>query len=261
MQTLGDMLAAFVPGEASHALETPPNWMQGRTLLGGVTAALLVHAARRSFTDLPPLRSAQFNFVGPATDRLTFTPELLRRGRNSAALSVDCSNGNGVAARALLTFSAARDSRVRHDEVPAPKVPAPEACEYFRPPAFKRPSGFPDNFELRKVGGARPLEGGTPEIFVWSRLVDDTDVDAELLMLMLGDGIPPAAMVQYPERRPVSTMTWTVDYFQPVEARGWHLLRSLSEQAADGYSLQGTDIWDARGRRVATARQVVALFA
>lgn len=261
MQNVAAMLNQFAEGDASHSIETPENWMQGRTLLGGVTAALQVHAARRSFPDLPPLRSAQFNFVGPATDDLTFTPTLLRRGRNSAVVSVDCTNPAGVAARALLTFAAARDSAVRHDDRPAPNVPDPAECENYRQPGFRRAGGFPDNFELRKVGGARPMDGGTPEIFVWSRLVEDAGVSPELLMLLLGDGIPPAAMVLYPERRPVSTMTWAVDYFQPLDRTGWHLLQSFSEQAADGYSLQGTDIWDTAGRRVATARQVVALFA
>ncbi|MEK7264701.1 MAG: acyl-CoA thioesterase domain-containing protein, partial [Pseudomonadota bacterium] len=42
------------------------NWLQGRTIYGGMTAALCLEGALRTFPDLPPLRSAQISFVGPA---------------------------------------------------------------------------------------------------------------------------------------------------------------------------------------------------
>ena len=260
MATIGEILAESPSSGNRTRVHCRPEWMQGRTLLGGLTAVLQVHAAQRAFPDLPPLRSSQFSFSGPATEELVLTADLLRRGRNSAVISVDARSGDTLAARALLTFAAPRDSAIRHDEVPGPQVLPPEEAPPYHRPGFVRPGGFPANFDLRRLGGRRPMEGGRPEIFLWSRLTDDAGIDPVTIPIALADGIPPAAMVSLTDRAPVSTMTWTVDFFHPVTARGWHILRSVSEQAADGYSLQHTDIWDETGRRVAVARQVVAVF-
>ncbi|MDF1855263.1 thioesterase family protein [Pseudooceanicola sp.] len=260
MATIGEILADCTGTGMETRVMARPEWMQGRTLLGGLTALLQVHAAQRAFPDLPPLRSAQFAFSGPAVEELVFTCELLRRGKNSAVISVDCRSGETLAARALLTFAAPRPSTVVHDLKPAPQVIPPEEAPGFHRPGHTRASGFPENFELKRLGGRRPLEGGDCEIYIWSRLVDDSGIDPGLIPIALGDGLPPAAMVQLRDRAPVSTMTWSMDFFHPVAARGWHILRSVSEQAADGYSLQYTDIWDAEGRRVAVARQMVAVF-
>ena len=50
----------------------PENWMQGRTTYGGLTAALLLEAARRGHADLPPLRSAMINFTRIIHDGAVF---------------------------------------------------------------------------------------------------------------------------------------------------------------------------------------------
>ncbi|OWU86613.1 hypothetical protein ATO6_07485 [Oceanicola sp. 22II-s10i] len=260
MAFIGDILADCTGEGMETRVECRPEWMQGRTLLGGLTAVLQVHAAQRAFPDLPPLRSSQFSFSGPATGELVLTAELLRRGKNSAIISVDARSGDVLAGRALLTFAAARDSVITHDLKPAPQVITPDEAPAYHPPGHQRAGGFPMNFDLRRLGGRRPMEGGECEVYLWSRLINDEGMDPVMIPLVLGDGLPPAAMVQMTEKAPISTMTWTVDFFHPVTSRGWHILRSVSEQAADGYSLQHTDIWDEAGRRVAVARQVVAVF-
>ncbi|MGD9799873.1 MAG: acyl-CoA thioesterase domain-containing protein, partial [Parvularculaceae bacterium] len=49
------------------------NWLQGRTVYGGMTAALCLEAAQRAVPGLPPLRSAQVSFIGPAEGDLEIT--------------------------------------------------------------------------------------------------------------------------------------------------------------------------------------------
>jgi len=263
MQQLSEVLGGFEgPGaDGTTAMEAPLAWGQGRTLYGGMTGALCLQAALDAMPDLPPLRSAQICFVGPASGRLTFRCELLRRGRSTAIVGVDCRTEAGVAARCILTFGAARDSRVVHDDMPAPDAPPPDAVE----PLHRRPREelqFAGNFDIRLIRGGRPASGGDPELLVWARLhEDDERADPLVALLALADALPPGAMAEFPKGAPVSTMTWSVDLFQPVTRRGWHRLHTFSEQAADGYSLQGTHMWDDSGRRILTARQVVALFA
>ena len=61
-----------------------PEWLQGRTAYGGLSAAIALASAKAGYADLPPLRSAQIAFVGPLSGDVTATPALLRRGKNSA---------------------------------------------------------------------------------------------------------------------------------------------------------------------------------
>ncbi|MCA8885628.1 MAG: thioesterase family protein, partial [Hyphomonadaceae bacterium] len=95
MSSLRAVLDTLVPDGNVFAVEAPVEWSQGRTLYGGITAALAYEAVRRSHDALPPLRSAQFTFVGPASGRLRFTTALLRRGRSSTLIAADCLSEEG----------------------------------------------------------------------------------------------------------------------------------------------------------------------
>ncbi|OWU86612.1 hypothetical protein ATO6_07480 [Oceanicola sp. 22II-s10i] len=259
MPNLKDVLAGFQGEGATQCVEAPDNWKQGRTLYGGMTAALCWHAATRAVPDLPPLRAVQVAFVGPAQGMLDFRVELIRRGRNSAVLEVVCDGEAGPAARVLFTCANPRESSVSHDLTPMPDAGQPEGIEDFHRNPMPE-LAFPSNFDIRLVSGGRPLSGGSPDLLVWTRIKDDAGVDPVTALLALADVLPPGAMAEMTQRGPVSTMTWGVDFNQPVTSRGWHLLRTNSEQAADGYSLQASQMWDEQGRRVLVARQVVAIF-
>jgi acyl-CoA thioesterase len=93
------------------------------------------------------------------------------------------------------------------------------------------------------------------------RFREQQNVEVTLALLALGDALPPAAMASFPERAPISTVTWSIDLFdRPGDVDGWHLLRSTSEQTQYGYSTQTMDLWDASGRHLAAGRQLIAIF-
>lgn len=243
-----------------YVTDAPEAWAQGRTLYGGITAALSYEALRLAQPDVSNLRSAQFAFIGPAAGRLRLKPELLRKGRSATIAGVDCIAEQGLAARSIFTFGAPRESKVTHDLVPRPDVPPPDACEPFHKRG--KPRGFVQNFELRIAGGSRIFDGGTtPEFWVWVRHLDDEGVDPMASLLALADSLPPAAMVVFPEPAMISTMTWSIDIHQPLRGDGgWRLLWAESEQTADGYSLQNMALWNEAGERLLAGRQAVAIF-
>ncbi len=241
-------------------LEAAEGWTQGRTLFGGLTAALCAHVAQRTLgSDLPPLRSAQVAFVGPAASPLQIKAVELRRGRSATVVSVDCQSEAGLAARTLLTYGTGRVSTVSHDSSLAPQVLPPEGCEPFMPPR-DGPQGFFQKFDIRQAGHSRPLSGGPPEFLAWVRLREPEGVDPTLALLALADSLPPAVMTVFAAPAPISTMTWSIDLAHLPDPTAWNLLRSTSEQAADGYSQQAMSMWDVAGRRLAVAQQVVAIF-
>lgn len=264
MSSLASVVDTLTPEGDAFTIAAPQDWAQGRTLYGGMTAALAYEAAKRALGDLGPLRSAQFTFVGPASGTLRFNSTLLRRGRSAAIAACECFNEDGPAARATFVFGVSRDSRIAHDYLPAPKVEPPEKLAPFRKEGANAPPGFWNNFETRLAAGGRLLEVSAPrpEFTLWARFLDPGPVDPVTALLAMADCPPPAAMVHFPALAPISTMTWSIDLLtQPARADGWSLLSSSSDFAGDGYSMQNMMAWSETGQPLAIGRQAVAIFA
>jgi acyl-CoA thioesterase len=257
MTSLRDIVDGMAIGDGEITVEAPAAWSQGRTLYGGMTAALCFEVARRVAPEIP-LRSAHLLFAGPAGGVLTLRPRLLRSGRSSAALTVACSGEAGEAAIATFAFGKVRESRV---EMAAPPRPVPAAAPEDCPLFVERSGGFHDRFELRLTEGSALMSGGAPEFTVWVRFREQQAVNPVTALLALADALPPAAMASFPERAPISTISWSIDLLcEPERIEGWYLLRTGSEQTQDGYSTQAMDLWDAAGQHLATGRQLVAIF-
>ncbi|MBO9557360.1 MAG: thioesterase family protein, partial [Caulobacter sp.] len=60
MTAYTDLIAAMTATETGWTAHVTDDWRQGRTTYGGLSAALCVETAQRTFPDAPPLRSAQF---------------------------------------------------------------------------------------------------------------------------------------------------------------------------------------------------------
>ncbi len=258
---LADVLATLTPAGDGLEGHVAADWMQGRTLYGGISAALCLVAARRLVAGLPPLRSAQFAFAGPAAGDVALSAQVLRAGKSATFVSVDLMSEAGHGTRALLTFGAPRVSNIAHARFAMPDVPGPDAC----PSHF--PSGhgpiFARHFETRRAAGAGPVSGATEaDIAVWIRPLDADIEPAEALWLAMADVPPPAAMALFRAPAPISTMSWMVDVLSPGHSAGdgWRLARATAEHAADGYSAQSMGLWASDGTPLIAGRQSVALF-
>lgn len=257
MTSLTQIIEGFNP---SSEFNTPPNWFQGRTIYGGLSVALALQAALRDAPpDLPPLKSAQILFVGPASKSLTFKTLVLRQGKSATFISVDCMAGAAVAMRVMFIFADPRPSKIQHDFYQFPSVAGPE--NYQRLGTVSQAPASLSNFELRFAGRSLPVSGSDhPELIAWVRHVDASGVDPAVALMALGDSLPLAAMACFTEFAPISSMTWTLDLPQPVIAGEWFLLRSASQRAHDGYSFQTMEIWSEKGKLVLSGSQTVALF-
>jgi acyl-CoA thioesterase len=241
--------------------EPGEEWRQGRTLFGGISAALALEATRHAFPDLPSLRSAQFTFAGPAEGALWLEPKLLRMGRTAAFVSVSATTALGIAMHALLSFGAARPSAVEYIGLPAPTVLMPDRCPPFFIEAFAPRST--QQFDGRLAGGARPVSSAErPEFLIWLRHRDERAPDGAMSLIALADAPPPGAMTLFQNPAPISTMTWSVDVLATAfSGADWHLARMTAEVASGGYSSQSMTLWDSLARPVLTSRQTVAIYA
>ncbi len=212
--------------------------------------------------DLPPLRSAQFTLIGPASGPLTMTPSVLRRGKSAVFVNVDLTGEAGLAARAVLSFGVARTSQIAYGALPMPKVARIEDSPPFFP-GNTSPITFQQHFESRLAGGTRPMTPGSkPEYLVWFRHRDARARDGIVPLISLADAPPPAIMALFPHFAPVSTMTWSVDMLSdaPQTTDGWWLIQSLATTAHQGYSTQAMTVWNAAGEPVIAHSQNVAIF-
>ncbi|MGB0922233.1 MAG: thioesterase family protein [Alphaproteobacteria bacterium] len=266
-----ELLGMMTQEGETHKVTLPEDWLQGRTAFGGLSAALCYEAAVRAGDDLPPLRSAQFAFIGPAAGELTMTPTLLRRGKSAAYFGVDQIGEKGMATRAMLCFGAERPSAVDHTDIPAPQVPKAEECRSLWPPmtpeeeaeAAKRPKSFGQHFEQLYAGGTRPFgDGKDPMIQLWIRHKDDVTASSMVRLVALADAMPAASFLLFPERAPFSTMTWAIDVLtDDITCKsGWWLAESRAEATTHGYSAQKMTMWNDEGKPVLAMRQTVAIF-
>jgi hypothetical protein len=187
--------------QADHfTIALPSDWLQGRTAYGGLSAALCLQATLRTFPDLPPLRSAQFSFIGPATGALRVTANMLRQGKSTAFTSADLEGENGLAARATFCFGADRSLAFNFANVPMPIGPSLEkSSSYYDWPT--KPN-FMSHFEGRLAAGARPgTPGARPEMLVWLRHRNE-EIDGSLVSLLaLADAYPQHRRFCFPNPR------------------------------------------------------------
>lgn len=251
--SLSAILAAAQLDDEALTAQVEPQWLQGRTCYGGLSAALAYQAAARLADDLPPLRSAQVAFVGPLSASVRAVPTLLRRGRNSAFIGCDVSGDDAIGLRALFLFGAARESSLVWRDLPPPTAGAPTI-----PVAL--PEGVPrfmSNFEVAHVDEKVP--GGLRR---WVRLKERAGLDPTFELIAIADALPPAALALARSFGPVSTTTWQVNLLTdaPTTEDGWWLVESRTLDVGGGTSSQAMTIWNRDGEAQATATQSVALF-
>ena len=242
------------------AVDIPEDWMQGRTTYGGLSAALCLETLRRSFPELPPLRSAMISFIGPAGGSVEARARLLRQGKSVTFAEADLTGEKGLATRGTFAFGAARSSQFDKIFSAPPSMPDPQECEHFIPeglgPTFVR------HFDTRLAKGGRPMSGSAEhDHYIWVRHKDRNANDA-VALLALADMPPPAVMPMFTAPSPVSSMTWMINLLTatPDTKDGWLLLQTRAENASEGYSSQDMLIWNFDRTLIATMRQSVAVF-
>jgi acyl-CoA thioesterase len=262
MTDFTDLMHSLTPADDGWSVTVTDDWLQGRTVYGGLASALCLQGAQNSFADLPPMRSAQIAFIGPASGALQIKPSVLRKGKSTVFVGVDLIGEAGLATRATFCFGAARVSAFAHSAMSAPELKAPDDCpDFFRgaPPVLR----FLQHVEGRHVAGSRPFSGSTdPEMTLWLRHRTEAKTSPLVALLALADAPPPAASTMATAPSPISTMTWSVDLLtDKIETTdGWWLVSSRAEQIGDGYSSQAMTVWNADGTAVMASRQDIAVF-
>jgi acyl-CoA thioesterase len=262
MTEFTEMMAGITKFGDDWTVNVSDDWLQGRTVYGGLATAICVQAALNEFGALPPLRSAQIAFIGPASGALRLRTQLLRKGKSTVFAGVDLIGEAGLATRATLCFGAPRQSAFTHVAIATPELKAPDHCPDFfhnAPPTLR----FIQHIEGRYVSGSPPFSGSDdPQMTLWLRHRDPGVQPSLVPLLALADAPPPAASARSKAPSPISTMTWSIDMLtdQIATDDGWWLIHNVAEQIADGYSSQAMTLWNRHGQPIMASRQNIAVF-
>jgi acyl-CoA thioesterase len=257
-----EVLGSMKPRGAAWTAQASEDWTQGRSLFGGLQAALCVQAMRAALPALPPLRTLQTAFVAPVPPgTVTMRARLLRQGKNAVQVEARIVDGEATCCFALGVFGAARSSAVRLAPPPPAVAQNPDAPVLPYIPGVT--PAFTQHFVTRWLSGGLPFQGSRQADCLIETELRDGAVLAEAQVLAFADVIPPIALSWLDRPAAGSSMTWMIELyaerFDHLPPRGWRFDAQLLA-AADGYTSQTGTLWAPDGTAVALSRQSMVVF-
>ena len=250
----------MVAGGGEAALDVPDDWLQGRTLFGGLQAAIAL-AAMRSLVPEAPLRTLQATFLAPVGGgTVRAKARVLRSGKSATYVESRLVDGDQTLALVVGFFGLARESKIAlRMEQPAVKPEKPIEMRYVdgAMPAFTQ------HFKARWIEGAPPYSGDRHPENVIELGLRDTGNATESHVIAMADFIPPVALSWLTDRVAAATVTWMLELltsdFSSMPLDGWRMdARAMA--AEGGYTNQSMVLWGPGGVPVALGRQTMVVF-
>jgi hypothetical protein len=256
----------------SHArgltLEVPDDWEQGRSVFGGMQAALALRAMR-ALVPSAPLRALQTTFIAPVAGVLDVQVSVLREGKNAthveARVRAHEPGRAGVheaatAALVIGVFGTPRESSARVTPVQPPlEVPSPVPLIHV--PGIT--PNFIQHFDGRLLRGALPFAGVNATEASYQASLRDAAAVGEAHLVALADYVPPLALSHLRRPAPGSTVTWLLELL----GEGTELPPSSEVRidvhlvaAQHGYTSQAVTLWGPAGEALALSHQSMLVF-
>lgn len=241
-------------------MDVPDDWLQGRSVFGGLQAAVAVRAMR-TLTPAMPLRTLQTLFAAPVPGgRMRAQAQILRSGKSTTHVEARILNGSETLALVVGVFGTARESVV--EVMPRqPEIPGHRSIAFPFVPGFT--PNFTQHFESHWLRGSPPFAGREDrEIVVRTRMRDSGNA-SEAHVLAIADLIPPIALSYLRKPSPGSSMTWMLEFLTDAYTRlpldDWRVDAELVF-AGEGYTSQSAMVWGPGGVPVALSRQSMVVF-
>ena len=240
----------------------PEDWLQGRSVFGGLQSALALRAMRGLVPRTVPLRTLQTTFLAPVpAGPLHIRAQVLRAGKSATHVEARLLDGEQTLCIVIGVFGLARPSAVRI-------APAQPAVASDKPIVFPYVPGitpsFTHHFAVRWLRGNLPFSGSTQAQNVVEIGLRDECLASEEHVLAIADFIPPIALSMLRQPAPGSSMTWMIEFLAErvdhLPLQGWRMDAEVSA-TRDGYTSQTGLLWGPGGEAVALSRQSMVVFA
>ena len=238
------------------------DWLQGRSIFGGLQAALTVCAMRALVPADLTLRSLQVTFMAPVpAGYVQVRAQVLRTGKSAVHVEARIVDGDQTLCIAVGIFGAGRSSQIS-------VVPQQPPVAAAKPIVFPFIPGVTPNFTqhlaVRWLIGSPPFTNNPLTRHVVEVGLRDTGAVGEAQVLAIADFIPPVVLSMLKAPAFGSSMTWTIEFFMDrfdaLPLLGWRVDAEVVA-AGDGYTSQSSMIWGPGGEAVAISRQNMVVFA
>ena len=256
-----DMMNSIRYQQQSATVEVPDSWLQGRSMFGGMQAALALKAMRTLVPDEFPLRTLQTTFMAPVPGgAVTATARQLRSGKNTRHVQAVIEDGDQIQASCIAVFGKARESQLERTLPPPRPADGPVKPFEFVPGVTPN---FTQHFDTRWLAGDLPFSnsphnGGLVEVSMREK-----STTSEAHLLAIADFIPPMALAKLSTPSPGSSLTWMLEIldtgFEDQPLQGW-LVDAEMTAAGEGYTSQTATIYAPSGSPVALSRQSMVVF-
>ena len=254
------LISRIQADEGRSQLEVPDDWLQGRTLFGGLQAVVGL-AAMRSLAPAAPLRSLQVTFLAPVPGGpVRAHARILRSGKSATHVEARIIDGDNTLAVMVGVFGLARTSAV----TVRPRQPAVTPENPVELPWIPGVTpNFTQHFKARWVIGGPPWSGtGRPESVIEIAMRDAGTV-TEFHAVAMADFIPPIALSYLKAPVPAASLNWMLELLtEDVSAlplEGWRIDAQMTA-AHSGYINQSLILWGPGGIPVALGRQTMVMF-
>ncbi len=258
-----EVMQSLKPDGDSWTATVPDDWMQGRSVFGGLQAAFALHAMRALVPAGLPLRTLQTTFMAPVpAGAVRVCAKVLRQGRSAIHVEARLEDGAQILCLLVGVFGAGRPSTIAISPRQSP-VRNCKSLEFRHVPGVT-PS-FTQHFASRWLRGGLPFSSHTlPEAIIEINMQDSSEVVVtEYHVLAIADFIPPVALSLLKSPAPGSSLTWMIEFlrerFDDLPLPGWRVDAQLIA-ASGGYTNQSVMVWGPGGIPVALSRQSMVVF-
>ncbi|TDR36680.1 acyl-CoA thioesterase [Tahibacter aquaticus] len=261
---LSELMRSAVRDEGRLSLQVGDDWLQGRSVFGGLQAAIALAAMRSCVAAELPLRTLQMTFIAPIPGgTVRAAAQLLRSGKSAVHVQARLEDEDGgLLALVIGVFGSARESRVQRSVESVAAIPGPPPTPLPFMPGVT--PNFMQHFKVELSAGALPFTNTPVTRNVFKVGLRDDGGMSESHLLALADFVPPVALSWMDGVSPGSSLTWMlellVDSYADQPLTGWQVDAEMVA-ARDGYTSQSTTISAPDGRVVALSRQTMVVFA
>lgn len=262
MTTIDTLLSQAKDGAT---MTVPATWGQGRTVFGGLSAALLNSAMGQELSDARHLRAQTVQFIGPLNLDEPFSVEVehLRDGKNVTQMQARLLQNDRVAVQAMAAFGTGRESKARFQSEPKELAEQPSKPNWI-PQIPKVTPKFHRYIDLKIDQGGYPFTGKqNPYYRGWMRLSTPPKVMTDAHLIALLDVWPPTVLQMLKWPAPASTLSWNIEFTHPhpeISSTDWLAYECETRQAGEGYAHTEATIHAPNGQLIALSRQTVTVF-
>lgn len=247
-------------------LSVPDDWMQGRTVYGGLVAAMVLKSMRGHVPEERMIRSLLFSFVGPVNaNPFIIQTQVLRSGKSVTTVEAKVIQNGNICSSAVGSFGGDRDSKIQIAPIEHIKMIEPTKALELPYIDGMTPS-FTRHFDYRWAIGELPFTGkGGKELGGWINFREETDCLSEEWLLALADAWPTPVLSKLKEPAAASTLTWALEFVHldrdTCSENEWWAYHCVVDSAERGYAHERSTVWDPEGRLALFSQQTTAVFA